>query len=148
MKIGIAALTLSLILIGVPESSRAQGSAPSTLPSINLPAALDRVLRDYESAWAAGNADALAQLFTENGFVLSGSSPPTRGRAAIRERYANAGGPLLLRAFAYEMNDSLAYIFGAYTYTEGTDQGKFVLTLKEVEGRWQITSDQDNPIDD
>ncbi|MCG8416014.1 MAG: nuclear transport factor 2 family protein [Pseudomonadales bacterium] len=148
MKLNTVAGTLLMVVFcSVPQPGYGQGSAYSAIPSIELPSALDRVLRDYETAWAAGNADALAQLFTEDGFVLSGGSPPARGRAAIRERYVNAGGPLLLRAFAYEMDGSLAYIFGAYTYTEGTDQGKFVLTLKEIEGRWLITSDQDNPMD-
>ncbi|MFT4815777.1 MAG: hypothetical protein ACJA1Q_002015 [Pseudohongiellaceae bacterium] len=30
------------------------------------------------------------------------------------------------------MEENLGYIFGAYTYTQGTDQGKFALTLKKV----------------
>ena len=66
-----------------------------------LLAELDRVLRNYETAWAAENSEALAQLFTEDGFVLSGGNQPIRGRADIRNHYSNAGGLLLLRAFAY-----------------------------------------------
>jgi uncharacterized protein (TIGR02246 family) len=66
-----------------------------------LLAELDRVLRNHETAWAAGNSEALAQLFTEDGFVLSGGNQPIRGRADIRNHYSNAGGLLLLRAFAY-----------------------------------------------
>ena len=142
------ALLLSLFLSFIATSVSAQSNSAVALPSISLPADLDRVLRDYESAWAAGDAEALALLFTEDGFVMSGGSQPTRGRSAIENRYANAGGPLMLRAFAYEANADLAYIFGAYTYEEGTDQGKFVLTLRKSGGKWLITSDQDNPIND
>ncbi len=138
----LAALSLWHCLLHYPVI--AQGD--EQLPSVELPPLLDRVLRDYEAAWVAGDADGLASLFTEDGFVLSGGEPHTVGRAAIRERYANAGGELLLRAVAFEQSASIAYIIGAYSYSEGEDQGKFVLTLRKVNGRWLITSDQDNPI--
>ena len=148
MRKSIVTLVFSLLVVVFPAANLAQEIDPSPLPSIDLPAELDRVLRDYETAWAAGNPAALAKLFTEDGFLLSGGSQPIRGRAEIRNRYSNAGGLLLLRSFAYEMGNNLDYIFGAYTYTEGTDQGKFVLTLKKVGDKWLITSDQDNPIRD
>lgn len=146
MRTSLVALVFSLFMLVFPEANNAQEIDSSPLPSMDLPAELDRVLRNYETAWAAGNPEALAKLFTEDGFVLSGGSQPIQGRVDIRKRYSNAGGLLLLRAFAYEMGENLGYIFGAYTYTEGTDQGKFVLTLKKVGEEWLITSDQDNPI--
>ena len=71
------------------------------LPSVTLPAALARVLTDYERAWAAKDAAGLAALFAEDGFVLAGGTPPVRGRAAIQRHYAGKGGPLSLRALAY-----------------------------------------------
>ncbi|HET9513269.1 MAG TPA: hypothetical protein VFO95_05010, partial [Gemmatimonadales bacterium] len=40
------------------------------LPSVQLPAELDRVLRDYEREWGARNAAGLAALFAEDGFVM------------------------------------------------------------------------------
>lgn len=148
MRTNLVVLIFSISMLVFSEANNAQEIDSSPLPSIDLPAELDRVLRNYETAWAAGNPEALAQLFTEDGFVLSGGNQPIRGRADIRINYSNAGGILLLRAFAYEMGEDLGYIFGAYTYTEGTDQGKFVLTLKKVGEKWLITSDQDNPIRD
>lgn len=148
MPTSLFLLVFSLLLLVLPGTNNAQEIAPSPLPSIDLPAELGRVLRDYETTWAAGNSEALAQLFTEDGYVLSGGSQPIRGRADIRNHYSNAGGSLLLRAFAFEMGENLGYIFGAYTFTEGTDLGKFVLTLKKEGGKWLITSDQDNPISD
>jgi hypothetical protein len=50
---------------------------------IDLPNDVDRVLRDYESAWAARDAEALSNLFTPDGFVLRPGSPLVRGRDAI-----------------------------------------------------------------
>ena len=124
----------------------AQQPAPEPLPSVELPAALARVLTDYEMAWGNKDAAALAALFAEDGFVLSGSRPPVRGRAAIKEHYTGKGGPLSLRALAYEAEGSVGYIIGAYTGYEGQpDVGKFTLTLRRNEdGRWLIMSDMDN----
>src|SRR6187549_1082791 len=100
-----AALFLLLVSLACPLFAATKAEAmkvtPSTQPSTALPADLNRVLRDYERAWRAKDPAALAALFTEDGFVLASGRPAVRGRAAIREAYANAGGPLFLRAFAY-----------------------------------------------
>jgi ketosteroid isomerase-like protein len=124
----------------------AQQPEPESLPSVELPADLARVLTDYEIAWGNKDADALALLFTEDGFVLSGSRPPVRGRAAIKEHYTGKGGPLSLRALAYAIEGSVGYIIGAYTQHEGQpDVGKFTLTLRRNnDGLWLIVSDMDN----
>jgi len=52
-------------------SSLSQQVPKSTEESIVLPPELTRVLIDYEAGWKAGDATALARLFTEDGFVLS-----------------------------------------------------------------------------
>ena len=57
------------LLLGVAPIAAAD-SPPQTevpaapLPSVTLPAALARVLTDYETAWRARDAKALAALFT------------------------------------------------------------------------------------
>jgi len=123
-------------------------AAPATtqLPSVTLPPALDRVLRDYERAWRARNADSLAALFTPDGFTLSSNQPMRRGQAAIREGYANSGGPLALRAVAYAADDTVGYIIGAFAGQAGDpDSGKFVLALRRARGGpWRIAADMDN----
>lgn len=138
----------ALVMLSIPSGARGQG-APSDapLPMVALPPALDRVLRDYETAWRARDAAGLARLFTEDGFVLSGGQPPVRGRVAIETRYANAGGPLHLRAIAFAADDTVGYIIGTFGPTpENINAGKFTLTLRrEPGGRWLIASDMDNP---
>ncbi|HEU5251375.1 MAG TPA: DUF4440 domain-containing protein [Thermoanaerobaculia bacterium] len=116
------------------------------LPSVDLPPELDRVLRDYERAWAARNAEALARLFTRDGFVMSSGKPPVRGWDAIRRAYAKAGGQLALRALAFATEGSVGYIIGAFGRTEASgDTGKFILALRrEADGRWMIAADMDN----
>jgi ketosteroid isomerase-like protein len=138
-------------LAGAPLRAQSDGPARDTalaLPSVTLPSDLDRVLRDYERAWRAGDAHAVAQLFTTDGFVLSNNRPAVRGRAGIEQAYKGQKGPLILRALAYATADSVGYIIGAYTYDASAgDEGKFTLTLKRVPGgRWLIASDMDNAI--
>lgn len=128
-------------------ASPATTRTPADLPDIVLPGEFDRVLRDYERAWRAGDAAALAGLFTEDGFILQSNQPPVRGRSAIQAAYAGeAGGALKLRALAFESGDRLGYIIGAYRYGDATrDMGKFTLTLRrEPGGPWLIYSDMDN----
>jgi ketosteroid isomerase-like protein len=119
-------------------------SAPQ--PSVTLPATLARVLTDYESAWSSKDANALAQLFAEDGFVLSSGAPMVRGRDAIRRFYTGAGGPLSLRAVAFSTEGNVGYIIGGFSDRAGAaDRGKFTLTLRRDRGgRWEIMSDMDN----
>ncbi|WP_140797704.1 YybH family protein [Myxococcus xanthus] len=142
-------VVLGLMLL--PEPLMAQStSAPAAsvrLPDVALPPALDRVLRDYERAWRAGDAAALASLFAEDGFVLQSNRPPVRGRAAIRAAYeGQGGGPLQLRALAFATESTSGYIIGAYGYgNRADDTGKFTLTLRRAPGGpWLIVSDMDN----
>ena len=120
--------------------------ARSEEPSITLPPDLARVLTDYETAWRAKDAAALARLFTGDGFVLSSGGPMVRGRDAIEKAYRGVGGPLYLRAVAYAVEGNIGYIIGGFTHREGApDTGKFTLTLrKDSTGRWLIMSDMDN----
>jgi ketosteroid isomerase-like protein len=123
----------------------AAGGRAADAPGVRLPPALARVLADYESAWQRKDAAALAALFTEDGFVLSGGSAPVRGRAAIAAHYEGKGGPLALRALAYSIEGEGGSIVGAYGRERGApDDGKFTLTLRKRGGRWLIFSDMDN----
>ena len=148
----LLAMTLAAPAVGqpppaAPQPTPRQGSdAAAPLPSVTLPPELDRVLRDYEGAWRARDAKALSELFAEDGFVLANGRPPVRGRAAIRAGYEGAGGPLVLRAYAFATAGDVGYILGGYSGSPtGPDEGKYTLTLKRVSGRWLIMSDMDNP---
>ena len=137
---------IALIVCLTPHAALSQTASLAPLPSVMLPPELARVLSQYEAAWQAHDAIKLAALFAEDGFVLSLGRPPVRGRDAIRKQYANAGGPLSLRAFAYATEGSIGYIIGGFTGRKGEpDTGKFTLTLrKAANGRWLIVSDMDN----
>lgn len=145
-------LVLTILMAGTAVAAQvdspvpAEASKPAELPSVELPPALDRVLRDYEAGWRAFDADALAALFSDDGFVLRPGHPPVRGREAIAKTYEGLGGPLHLRALAFEQDGSVAYIIGGYRgRAQGRDSGKFVLALRrDADGNWWITADMDN----
>jgi ketosteroid isomerase-like protein len=147
-RVAIVCFTmLGLATAPICAQQSAPPSAAEALPSITLPSALDRVLRDYERAWRAGDVAALVALFTDDGFVMQPGRPPARGHAALAAVYRGQGGsPLRLRPLAYATADSVGYIIGAYAYGEDpADQGKFTLTLRrDRAGRWLIASDMDN----
>jgi ketosteroid isomerase-like protein len=124
----------------------AQAQTFQPQPSVELPAELERVLRDYEQAWATNNAEALAALFTEKGFVPSNAGW-IAGRDAIAKKYASTGGDLRLRAVYYQVVDTVGYIIGAYGYgveAAQVDRGNFILALKKSDqGKWLIVADLD-----
>lgn len=116
--------------------------------SIPLPPHLDQVLRNYERAWRAKDHKAVAALFSPDGYALPDQSKPAQGATAIAAAYQGQGGPLFLRAFAFQQSKDLAVILGAYTYNNAAnpDLGKFTLTLKRVNRKWLIYSDMDNAL--
>ncbi len=142
-----------VVLICLAPSVSAQDLLPPPPPSLErshpsvvLPPELDRVLRDYEAGWRSRDSDALAELFTPDGFILRPGHSPVRGREAIAESYRNSGGALVLRALEFSQADSVGYIIGGYGRNEGDpDDGKFILTLRKLsDGRWYISADMDN----
>lgn len=142
----IAVVMLMAAILPRPASGQPSSGA-DTLPTVTLPAELDRVLRDYEKSWRARDPKGLASLFTADGFVLSGGRPPVRGREAIETRYTGQGGPLHLRAIAFATDDTVGYIVGTYGGTQAEiNEGKFILLLRRAPGgRWLIAADMDNP---
>jgi hypothetical protein len=147
MKLVVSAV---LMLLAAPAAAGAQQNPPppppAQMPPVQLPPELDRVLRDYERAWAARDEAGLAALFAEDGFVLANGRQPVRGRPAVQQVYADDGGPLALRALAYATADSVGYIIGAFAEHAGDpDMGKFVLALRrQPGGPWRIAADIDN----
>ena len=117
-----------------------------TPPTVQLPAELERILRDYEERWRNGQARELAELFTHDGFVLPSGRPPRQGREAIADGYGSTGGDLRLRPISYATNGNTGYILGTYGYgEEGGDIGKWILAIRQdADGRWLIAADMDN----
>jgi STE24 endopeptidase len=132
------------------EAAAAKNAAerPPGPPSVELPAEIAAVLRGYEAAWSAKDAQGLAELFAPDGFVLSSGRPFVRGRTAIAEAYAGQGYAMNLRAVAHRTDGRVGWVAGAYRDSGADhDLGKFLLALEKGEdGRWQIAADMDNSL--
>lgn len=141
-----AIATATILLVSTATGVNGQDAGGPQPPSVSLPSDLARVLLDYEAAWQARDAAALAALFAPGGFVLAPGHPPVQGRPAIQEYYTGRGGPLSLRAFAFATDGDVGYILGGYGPAPGMpDGGKFTLTLhRAADGTWLIMSDMDN----
>jgi len=128
------------------ETTRVAPADPSDISWIELPAELDRVLRDYEEGWRAGDEDRLASLFAPDGFILRPGHPPVRGRDSIRVAYANSIGPLYLHAYDFDMSGPTGFIIGGYGHApDAADTGKYILALRRLDDRkWYIAADMDN----
>lgn len=114
---------------------------------IALPPDLERVLRNYETAYAGRNPAALAALFTEDGYVLPTGRPAVRGRTALQAHFEGEGGALRLVPIAAAAGDSVAYVIGAFGAEARADAGgKFILLLRRTgAGPWRIAADMANP---
>lgn len=137
---------VALLVLALTGSLAAQAPGPLGLPVVSLPRELDRVLRDYEAAWQAGNGPRLAALFTTDGMALTNGTLPAKGREAIAASITGPGGALQLHAVAWATADTVGYIIGGFRYpdTRGAG-GKFLLALrKDASGRWLIAADMDN----
>ena len=134
-----------LLLVLVLSNYVLHSQSAANQEAIELPEELSRVLREYEKYWRDFDSKGLASLFTEDGFILRPFREPTRGRELIEKAYNGAGGPLFLSAYAYHMEDNIAYIIGGYRGVEdGKDSGKFTLTFQKLNDKWFIFSDMDN----
>ena len=123
-------------------------------------AALDKLAADYAAAWAAGDAEALANLHTENAIRVTQGGVLV-GRAAIQEGFA-PGFMGALKGTTITINpgsvQALKFLGGAPTVAvnEGTYEisgirtpggqlappvtGSFVNTLVKRDGAWLVAS--------
>lgn len=108
-----------------------------------------RAMRDeWQSAFEAGDADALAAMYAEDGAVLPPNAETVSGRAAIAEFWRNLSesgiGGLVEDSEAYAQGD-LGYKRGRYTMTDADgnviDQGKYIEIWRQVDGEWQLQRD-------
>ncbi len=100
---------------------------------------------EWETARNSGDADALAELHTENAQILPPGAPLVEGRAAIRTYFRNLfehnPAPML-----FDVRDII--VFGDIVYRQGnystalddgsTEYGKFIQLWKNADGSWKI----------
>ena len=127
--------------------------ASQSLGAQSSPAAatdVAKVADAYVTASLAGDAKAVAALYTEDAVELPPYNTLVKGRAAIELYYAKQfSGPAKLQSLALTHLESkasgdIAYDVGTYrqTITDGqhpmNDTGKYTVILKRSDGAWKV----------
>lgn len=140
-------LTAVLSLCSVPLIALQTGSQPAR--AANDPAII-AVADQYVKATLAGDAKAIAALYTDDAVEMPPNAPVVKGRAAIQQLYEMNFKGAKLNSFSITHLESRAtgdtgYDIGTYTQsvtpTGGTamkDTGKYTVILKRIGGSWKL----------
>jgi uncharacterized protein (TIGR02246 family) len=127
---------------------------PALSPVLDARATADAIFAKYAASLAAGDADAWATLWTEDGVQMPPDAPPVVGKSQIREKLRS-----LLAQFRFDMRihteevrtaGDWAFARGLYDATltpkAGGRQipidGKFMTILaRQPDGSWRIYRD-------
>jgi len=139
-----AGFLMIMALLALPASALAQADEYSK-PS------LKDMTPKWQAAYNAGDAAALAALYTTDGVLHPPNSAPVDGREAIEAFWTVAlesgGSTELTVKDMYSMGESAAEVgMWVGTGADGShaDHGHYTLIYKNVDGRWQIASDMWN----
>lgn len=123
-------------------------------PAANTPETLiDGLRQQFNFAYNAGNAAALAGLFAEDAVLMPPGAPAAVGRYAIQARYAaqfaNIQSSFALNPGVVRVSGDIAWLRGAYqrvdTAVPGgsptTIMGKYLMTFSHSRSDWKITTD-------
>jgi uncharacterized protein (TIGR02246 family) len=134
----LLALTLGLAVLLASRPSRAD----------DVRDAVDAGNRAFIGAFLEGDADAIAQLYTENAELIAPGAPIARGRSAIAAAWkgtiATGIEDLALTTADVESAGDLAYETGTVRIVpkEGTpSQGRYLVVWKREGGRWKLHRD-------
>lgn len=117
-------------------------------------AGVDKLAADYSDAWARGDAEALANLHTENAIRSTQGGGTIVGRAAIQQEFTailggGAQGTKLMVTVGrnQELTDGITVNEGTFEIMgDGTSTaGTYVNTLVMENGRWLIASNATIP---
>jgi uncharacterized protein (TIGR02246 family) len=148
--IGGAAITIAC---GGGTQSASTVSAPAD------PAPINELRAKYQSAYNAGDAAALAALFTDDAVSLPDHHAALTGKAAIQgyfeELFKEYAATIAITPGDTEMTGNLAHEHGAFTIKVTpkingdtvVDDGKYIVILKRgADGAWKIHHDMDNSV--
>lgn len=152
----LQAAALGLTIAGLAACQ--QSSTPQPLSAADE-AAVRGVDSAFAAAASAGDAAAMAALYTADGVVLPPNMARVTGPDAIRELFSGmmaAGTPsLTLTPNTVAGRQDLAYAVGTYALTwtaqaagamaPPADSGKYVVVLmRQADGSWKIAADMWN----
>ena len=128
-------------LFSAAAIARVYQEPPAT---VALPPELARLLDERRTRW--NDAEALAQLFTEDSYVLATGPTWIRGRDAVAQHLASRFAvALTITPIAYDVSGSRGHIVAYYTGESGGRQQYYGQALLVVErgddGAWRIAAE-------
>jgi uncharacterized protein (TIGR02246 family) len=143
-------LAYVVMVAALSSAGAAQSTPKAPAKSASVDAAIRAVADLYVKATMAGDAKAIAALYTEDAMEMPPNQPPIKGRAAIQRYYEMALAGAKMANFSLNHLESRAvgdrgYDVGTYrqtiTPTGGggiDDTGKYVVILKRSAGSWKV----------
>jgi ketosteroid isomerase-like protein len=115
--------------------------APQNL-SRSLPNEIEQILREYETGMEKGDPKMIAELFTENGYLLPNQNRLIQGKKRIAKFYDGIQDSISLNPIDFMEDGRVGVIIGVFSNSDQTICGKFTITLqKQDSGDWKIYSD-------
>jgi uncharacterized protein (TIGR02246 family) len=143
------------LLAAVAVLLAAAPAAAQQRPDMNVisadRAAIEQAARDYEAAWAKGDATAIAVMYSKDALSIGGTGMDN-GREDIRQNFAEnfagawKGSTIKIRREPVEfVRPDVAIGYGAYTVKRGSEtiaDGKYLSVWVKENGKWHIRANQ------
>jgi ketosteroid isomerase-like protein len=115
--------------------------------------------KSFSSAYTAGDYDALAKIYAEDGKIFPAKASIITGRPSIKNRFKVPTGSRIL---SHEIRPEEINIVGNYAFDYGyyegktehensnvsTWKGKYVVVWKKISGEWKMYLDIWNPVEE
>ena len=142
-------LSFVLVVLAMPVLA-AQTAQQPTGTSGDIDSAIKAVADQYVKATLAGDAKAIASLYTEDAVEMPPNEPPIKGRAAIQQHYEKLFTMGKISGFTLNHLDTqssgnIGYDVGTYNQrmtpaggSEMAETGKYTVVLRRSGGEWKI----------
>jgi len=158
LKSTIPALLLSaIVLMSACGNTTTTTTIQPAAPAPPDPAPINDLRSRFQAAYSAGDAAAVAALYTDDAVSLPDHHEAIHGKAAIQqylqETFAQVAANMTLTAPDLEISGDIAHETGSYTMTitpkrggnAMTVTGKYLVVLKrQPDGLWRVHHDIDN----
>jgi uncharacterized protein (TIGR02246 family) len=141
--------TAAVIAVGLVALA---GCKPASYDSTGDSAAVGELNKSWATAYNAGDADGVANLYTDDATVTPPGVAALVGRDAIRNFIASdsaaakaAGMTMNIASTDLGVTPDLAYDTGTFTVTDASgatvDSGSYVSVVKKKDGKWFLYRD-------
>lgn len=144
MTLGRAIMIAAVLTCTATPSLRAQALSAADQ------AAVVKLAKDYEAAWAKGDSKALAAFYTADAWNINEQAQVLKGRAAIEQDLATGmAGPMkgstikITSGTGWALRPDVAIVQGTYAIHAGKDvvNGHWIATdVKGKDGAWSIAT--------